>query len=198
MPQLVFRGTRDELRRLLASLPAVLSGREADPLQLARGLQLRMGTALLSQIYQDLITLARGGTSRDARRWAPLRPSTLAKRMQKERKARKGKKGKARYAGQVEIGRDTGRMFRSLTPGVEGQPPTNPDQVVKPGRGELIVGTNLPYAKWFHEGRPGKQVPRRLWPADGSVPQVWMPAVSAAGLRGVVRALEIAVQYGRV
>lgn len=198
MPTITFRGSRDDLRRLLASVPGVLSGSAPDPLRVARGLQLRLSTALLSQILQEIVTLSRGGTSRDARRWAPLRPATLAKRLAKERKAgkRKGKKkGKGSpYAGRVEIGVDTRRMIRSLTPGVEGEPPTNPDQVVKLGRGELIVGTNVPYARYFHEGRPGKQVPRRLWPADGSIPGVWWPAITAAGLRGVVRAIELMAQ----
>lgn len=197
---LVFRGSRLEFLRLMEQLVAALAGRGPDPLRLARGLQLRCSTALLSQILQDLVTLARGGTSRDGRRWAPLAPATVARRAAKERKATrgKGKKGKkSPYAGRYEIGRDTSRMFRSLTPGVEGEPPANPDQVVRTLPGRLIVGTNVPYATWFHEGRPGRQVPRRLWPATNEIPGVWMQHVTDAALRGVIRAVELAVRAGR-
>lgn len=52
----------------------------------------------------------------------------------------------------VEIGRDTGRLFASLSPG-------NPDNILEPAAGSVRVGTNVKYAEHFHARRP-------LW-ADG-------------------------------
>src|SRR5690349_13722394 len=134
MPTILFRGTRAELVLLLETVPSILAGRTPDTLGVARSLGFLMSNALLSQIHQDLLAKARGGRGRDGVVWAPLSPATLSKRLRKNAKAQK-RKGKASpvYAGQVEIGRDTGRMFKSLSAGVDDQPPANPDTVVRLG-----------------------------------------------------------------
>jgi hypothetical protein len=88
---------------------------------------------------------------------------------------------------QVDIGRDTGRLLRSLTPGVEGSPATVPEQVLKTPPGGVIVGTNVPYAAKFHERR-------RLWPAD--LPDSWWERIMEAGMRGLVEAAQRGLQQG--
>jgi len=90
---------------------------------------------------------------------------------------------------QVDIGRDTDVMFRSLSPGVEDRPSHEPDQVFDMPPGQLIVGTNVPYAEHFHARRP-------LWPPDGNLPPTWASAVAAAGARGLALALVIVLGQG--
>lgn len=88
----------------------------------------------------------------------------------------------------VEIGRDTGALLRSLTPGAEESPAKPPGQIfdVQPGR--ITVGSNLPYAGPFHASRP-------LWP--DVLPAVWLDAVTEAVARGLLKEIARAVSSGR-
>lgn len=197
---LYFRGSHDQLRGLLHSLPAVLAGKAPDPAGLVRGVQLRVANAWLSQVQQDFLVKARGGTGKDGVKWPPLAPATIAARRRTAKevaefnKARKAaatrgqKITKLAYFGSrtVDIGIDTRRMFRSLAAGVEDQPAGNPDQVLQLGKGELIIGSNVPYTGAFHRGRPGKQPPRPIVPLDGRIPVAHWPALMGAMSRGVV------------
>ncbi len=91
---------------------------------------------------------------------------------------------------QVEILRDRGILFNSLSPGTivdEGitasyAPPE--DQVFRELPGELLVGTNVEYAE-YHQVRPGT---RPIWPKDGDLPDVWVveiAEVAATGLKHI-------------
>lgn len=80
MPRVVFYGTREDLRRLLAKLPRILAGTEADVAGIAKGLQLRLGVALLSKIQQAFIVKSRGGVGDDGIKWPPLKRETIAGR----------------------------------------------------------------------------------------------------------------------
>lgn len=79
----------------------------------------------------------------------------------------------------VEILRDTGRLFNSLSPGVINEsgvganysPAQN--QVVKEAPGELVVGTNVKYASAHHAPKDNKRPERRLWPAANRIPESW-------------------------
>lgn len=86
--------------------------------------------------------------------------------------------GKYGAAG-VEIGRDTGRLLASLSPGH----PDNTLAVRGPGR--VVVGSNVAYARHFHAKRP-------LWPSGGSLPAQWearLAGVVGEGVRALVRRL---------
>lgn len=61
---------------------------------------------------------------------------------------------------QVEIGRDTGRLFASLSPGQVGN-------VLQAEPGSVVVGTNVEYAGRFHARRP-------LWPPPDQWPAQWL------------------------
>jgi hypothetical protein len=227
MPDTVrYRGTRADVRRLLARLVGALSGKGADD-GTARAVQLRMGTAALSLIQQAFLIKSRGGTGSDGVKWPPLKPETIANRRPAPRK-RKGERPRglltpaqderwrkvygsrlarlraqgvagaealaakiawavvkgegaqtklAVYGGRtVDMGRDSGRLFRSLAPGVEDRPSGEPEQVFQTPPGGIIVGSNVPYAWPFH-------MLRKLWPAD--LPDAWWMAILGAGLRGV-------------
>lgn len=78
---------------------------------------------------------------------------------------------------QVDVGRDTNAMFRSLTPGLE----ADPDQICEVGPGTITVGSNVPHAAHFHARR-------RLWPEDG-LPESWNSAIAGAIGRGMVKAI---------
>lgn len=85
MATIVYRGTRQQLTQLLASLPSIMAGRAPDLHGVAKGLQLRVGVAFLSQVQQDYVTKSRGGTGKDGVKWAPLKTSTIvARRRSKE------------------------------------------------------------------------------------------------------------------
>lgn len=105
---------------------------------------------------------------------------------------------------QVDIGRDTSRMFRSLSPGVQGLPATNfpwqavwgqsaqaperaSDRICNPSYNarEVIVGTNVPYATPFHRRR-------RLWPDQ--LPAAWWTFLLGVLSRGILRAVELVLR----
>lgn len=235
----VWRGNAADLRRAIYSLPAVFSGRLPDAGGVARGLALRLGVAFLSQVQQDFVTKARGGTGRDGIKWKPLAPSTVARRRlgpgdrkavrlaarapalsQAQRRAvdkdvrvrkaalmlkgltesqalgvaRSAAEAKYRRGGQaaskfsvlsardVEILRDTNRLFRSLQPGIEDRPARGEGQVFDAGPGRVTVGSDVVYAARQHADRP-------FWPER--LPPAWRAAINAAFARGVARALEL-------
>jgi len=78
----------------------------------------------------------------------------------------------------VEIGRDTGRLFNSLSPGTN-----HPDQVLRPELGAVAVGTNVSYAGPFHARRP-------LWPAEGKWPQAWLDRLQGVLEDGIALMVE--------
>jgi hypothetical protein len=205
-PTAVFRGNREDLRRVLRALPAILAGRVPDPLGIARMVQLRLGTVLLSKIQQAFLVKSRRGTGDDGIKWAELAPATIAARTRtpaEERAFKAAKKRDPRLTAlafygsrEVDIGADTRRMLRSLTPGVEGAEPANPDQILRPGPGELVVGSNAPEAGPFHAGRDPHQPARPLWPADGSLPRPWADAVGEALVRALPLVLDLVTRNG--
>jgi hypothetical protein len=241
-----YRGTRRDVRRLMARAARMLTGREADPGGIARGIQLRIGTTALSLIQQAFLVKSRGGTGSDGIRWKPLQRATIAQRRttaaeRKElgiggkrvrglltpaedkewrgifasvvarlraqgvggaeaiaariawaRLKAKGAKTKLDVLGgrTVDIGRDTGRLFRSLTPGVAERPGAAPEQVFRVEPGAVVVGSNVPYARGFHKERP-------LWPGNG-LPDAWWDAIHASTLRGLQAAVwQLIQQEGR-
>jgi len=89
---------------------------------------------------------------------------------------------------QVDILRDTGLLLNSLSPGVaaEGQlPPRIEGQVFRPGKNEVIVGTNLYRGVVAHEGR-GHNPQRRLWAEPGKWPSTWWMDLLDQAKQGIV------------
>ena len=251
---LTFSGTRADLARYLRAIPTALSG-GPDPLGIARGIQLRVGVAVLSCVQQAFVVKSRGGAGDDGIKWAPLARATVAQRRtsaadrrslgitgkrvrglltpaedrrwraifgsrlaqlrqvmgEGEAKARaaqiawgvlksEGAKTKLEVLGgrTVDILRDTSKLFRSLTPGVADRPSGADGQVFRTPPGHVIVGTNVPYAAAQHAGRAGRIPARPLWPLDGRLPKPWADAAARAIKTGVVRAVALLVERGRV
>lgn len=86
---------------------------------------------------------------------------------------------------QVDILRDTGVLFRSLSPSRAGFEPEG--QVFEIAPGEVTVGTNI--KPWHHAGIPGKLPARPFWPLDDSIPEAWWAAVFDAARNGIAEAL---------
>jgi hypothetical protein len=87
----------------------------------------------------------------------------------------------------VDIGRDTGILFRSLTPGIEDRPSGEADQIFEATPGLIVVGTKVPYASDFHKVRP-------MWP--DTMPDVWMEAVNKAAATGIALGMIKLVKAG--
>lgn len=230
----------------------MLTGREADDQGVARGVHTAIGFAALTDIQEDYLRKARGGTGEDGVKWPPLSPKTLAysrrfgkgektalkkaaglgahhkygpgqnkglltkeqlKRWKqifasrlnrlllslppKQAKAqaaqiawatlkREGAKTMLEVYGnrQVEILRDTGVLFNSLSPGQLGggatgvtyTPPSSDggaEQVFALISNGVIVGTNVEYASAHQNGDPSRNLPARPFLPVGEVPAVW-------------------------
>ena len=78
--------SRAQVRNLTRQFVSALTGRVPNWQQLVHGVNLRMSTALLSQIQQDFVTKARGGTGKDGIKWQPLKKETIANRRPAPRK----------------------------------------------------------------------------------------------------------------
>jgi len=186
MATITFRGSRADLRRILATIPQVLSGRVPDTYGIAQAVQLRAGVALLSQVQQDFLIKSRGGVGRDGIQWRPLQARTIARRRQGPKRSRRKGKPSA-----VDILRDTGELLRSLSPGVDDRPSGADGQVFATAPGRVIVGTNK---KPWHQ-RGNRNLPARpMWPNNGRIPAAWWQAINLAAMRGVVRAVVLLTQ----
>lgn len=251
MTRVYFRGNRDQARDVAYRLRSILVGRQADSLGIARGVYTAIGFAALSDIKQDFVTKARGGTGEDGTRWPPLTREYLAygrrfgqgEQARLKRAAGLGKQhryapgnqkglltaeqlkrwrkiyaqllarllvslppgqAKARAAAAawaklkaegaqtkinvfggrtVEILRDTGILFNSLSPGQIGgigpgstysRPPLpgGEEQIFDVIRNGVIVGTNVPYAASHNFGDPRRGIPQRQF-LPQVAPQVW-------------------------
>ncbi len=100
---------------------------------------------------------------------------------------------------QVEILRDTGVLFNSLSPGAlttsgadaSYAPPAG--QVVEHRPGEVLLGTNVEYAAYHHEAKSLKRR-RRLWPEPNRIPESWWRSIINQANGGLVDAITLLVR----
>jgi hypothetical protein len=94
----------------------------------------------------------------------------------------------------VDILRDTGVLFRSLSPSIAGFEPEGQVFEIEPG--SVTVGTNIkPY---HHRGIPGKLPARPFWPLDGSIPDAWWSAMMNAVQKPIGAAIAAIVSQQRI
>ena len=92
----------------------------------------------------------------------------------------------------VQILRDTGLLFNSLSPGIapdaalSTDPPKPRHQVFRAGHGQVVVGTNRKHALAHHHGVPGHIPQRRLWPAPARWPSSWWEEILFQGRQGLL------------
>ncbi len=228
MPQTLYRGTHEQARRLIGQLVQQLAGKGGTlPAEVVRGLQLRCGVALLSQIQLAFVVKSRGGTGNDGVKWKPLKPETIARRKRTAKDVAGGKRAikAARRAGQkkptvvelygsreVEILIDTRVMFRSLSPAILDRAPIAADMGAKRQKDDIGEGNEnqifqTPPGQLIvgtvdpkastHQRGRGAVPARPLWPADGILPPPWQQAVSRALEQGLVRAVLILMERGQ-
>ena len=70
--------SRAEVEHFLRSLPAILTGRNADPHGIARGMRARVGYTLLQLVKLDFEEKGRGRPGSDGESWPPLSKHYLA------------------------------------------------------------------------------------------------------------------------
>lgn len=113
-----------------------------------------MGVSLLSNSQQAYLTKSKGGRGSDGITWAPLAPSTIAKRNrrgQKNATRKTTKSGKARpTGGSVDIGRDTGMQLNSARPGFSVGGGGN---IFRLTSTSVTVGYGMNYSKYFDADR---------------------------------------------
>lgn len=91
----------------------------------------------------------------------------------------------------VEIGRDTGRLLNSLSPGITDpencpllqMPPETADRILLEELGAVIIGSAVEYAGDFHAVRP-------LWPS-GDLPPAWAQRIAEALETGIAEAIQM-------
>lgn len=91
----------------------------------------------------------------------------------------------AEAAGSIEILKDTGRMYHSLSPSAGGF--LLPDGRLEAKPGLAAFGTNVQYAHFHHFGgsKPGRPPQRRLWPETSRWPQTWWEDLREAARTGM-------------
>lgn len=124
---------------------------------------------------------------------------------------REGAKTKLEVFGtrQVEVLRDTGVLFNSLSMGelseggagaINYTPPRLPggdQQIMTTIENGVIVGTNVKYARSHNEGDPKRKIPARPFlPKPDRVPQVWLNRWLDTGMRAVANAIAYSLQVG--
>ena len=266
-----YAGTAAEARETARALVKMLAGTDSRGDSIARGVWFALGFAVLQDIQNDFITMARGGTGEAGNCWPPLAPATLAYHRRfgpgeqaalkkaaglgkKHRYAPGDKKGllsaeqlarwrkiysqayarlmmsypdnvaKSRAAGTawiilkkegaktmlqvygsrtVEILRDTGILFNSLTPGVldpagNYSKPTldgGAEQIADLIAGGVIVGSNVPYAATHNYGDPSRNIPARPF-LPAVIPDVWLERWLNFSGDAIVVAAELALTGG--
>ena len=141
-----------------------------------------VGVSVLSNARLDFETKSRGGSGAGGITWAPLKPSTEAKKARRGRKPGKTKKGKTRKRDRVtgshartsQIGVDTGMLRNSAGPGFQG-PDGKGGNILEVNQHQVTVGYGRTYAQYFDEG--GRGPARPLLPDP--VPDEWLKEIDA-------------------
>lgn len=177
----VWRGTRAELHRELARIPAILAGKAHDPHGLGEIFLREVGREVLDLIYEAFLVKSRGGVGSDGISWAELKESTL------ERRRRKGVTHDRRLE-------EAGDLLASLKPG---EPGAVPNQVFKVEPGAVTVGSSDSKAEKHQNGR-GHVPPRPITPPGGEIPPGWDEAMNEALERGMEKVVEEMCRRGGV
>lgn len=88
----------------------------------------------------------------------------------------------------LEILRDTGRLYNSLSPGLTGTLRNGGVLEVRPG--VIVFGTNVAYAARHHHG-DGRCPQRRLWPEPRLWPAQWWGLLRRSAATGLARMVEL-------
>lgn len=179
-----FRGSYDEARAISRRLARIMAGEGTEGRDIARGVNLAVGMAALSDIKSDFVRKSRGGTGEDGVKWEPLKPATIAGRRATIADLKRAREGKVKLSErQVEILRDTGILLNSLSPGQLGggalpssySPPAGDGgaaQILRTVANGAYVGTTVPYAAVHQHGSESRNIPARPF-LPHRIPDKW-------------------------
>lgn len=123
-------------------------------------------------------------------------PGDAARRLEHTRAANELVRAskKLREAGEnMEILRDTGRLFNSLSPGVKGD--LMSDGILEVSPGQATFGTNVEYAERHHLGDPSTHLPqRRLWAEPQAWPDIWWKDIGEAVATGIAEIVRVVLE----
>lgn len=80
MATISFRGSREDLSRIISLAADIASGDTRDRQNIGKGINSAIGLAALSDIKRSYVDKARGGTDEMGIKWPPLSPVTIANR----------------------------------------------------------------------------------------------------------------------
>jgi len=171
------RANKAEVRALLRSLPAALTGKGpfAPPVQ---KFLTRLGLTVLGLIHDSFLRRARGGTAAGYR-WKKLAAATIRKK---------------RHTAPVNaylILREFDDLQFSLMPTLRPAdatvlPPTRPLQIFFHQPGRVILGTSRRWAGRHHQGVPGELPRRPLWPPPRDWQASWWRRLLQEAQKGAV------------
>ena len=98
---------------------------------------------------------------------------------------------------QVDILRDTVKLFRSFTPGIadKGASPAPESQILIIKPGTIVVGSSE--KPWHHKGIPGRLPARSLWPLNDEIPEAWWVHINDAITTGIMEVAQLLLQSVR-
>lgn len=139
-----------EVRTLVARVPGMLAGSLPDTLGVRPAVRDAVAAVLLPLIREAFDLKSTGAVGPDGVKWPDNRPPKSP----------------------TAIGIDTTRLIESFDP-------ASPDSVVRIEGGTIVIGTAVPWGKWFHDGVPERNQPARpMWPEE--LPPAWVDAIRSA------------------
>lgn len=76
--RIIFRGSKEELRRAIRAIPSAIAGTGPDPLRLREGVASRLAFVFFSNVLQDFNRKSKGGEGDDGKKWPPNTRQYLA------------------------------------------------------------------------------------------------------------------------
>lgn len=161
MPEIIIQteATRNQVIDVVHQI--IPTAMRATPL--ANTMMRACGNAVLARIRRAFLVKLGGGTDECGTRWQPIKPSTAARK------------------GNRDILRDKGPLLASLSPGSG-----SVAQVLRPAPGSVTIGSALPYARFHHEGT--RRMPqRRLWAETRKWSVGWWQSLVEPAQAGLVK-----------
>jgi len=156
-----------QIQGTLKQLPDILVGMKRDHYGIRKIFWSVFAKELYKRISRGFVSKSIGGNDDLGNKWKPLSPRTIERRLRRpSRHGHLKKSSTFREAisrvkgGNVPILIDTGRLLQSLMPGLilsGSYKKKTADQIFEIKRGEVLLGTKVPYAEMQDKARS-------LWP----------------------------------
>ena len=163
------KGDPMKIMGFVKDLPDKIAGVKKDHTGIVKEFWAVFARELYKRISRGYLKKSMGGTDSLGGNWKPLSPRTIEKRKKQGsrhgglKRSKTSREAIAQAAkAHVPILIDTGRLYTSLLPGkVSGGSyiKRSEDQIFEVKRGQVSLGTRVPYSEMQHKTRP-------LWPPE--------------------------------